>query len=861
MKKFIYLAILILITNSIFAQKDVRGNRIIADQSIFFPGNGGRWIDTVKNDSINIENSGRTLMSAKAIYEFVKGRYDKTIINQKDNIQDGNTWLSGYSIYGKKREVTGIINSDNFTGPGFGNVYDSSVSNVVLTFNGQYLKDSVKGAGEGSLNNFIAINAPTGRQQWVQIVKWLATRKNTQDYGIGIGLRSTNSFFSPDFFVHFVWRNNLGQNGSVQLYLDNQPPGSPAFVTHDTVGTTIGDTMISRVEYIDGLITIKYTNQTTGETVDTSYNFGTSTAGTYQAPNTGKFLLRFFGGVHKIFSWEVTSNEKIGSVLFDGNSITYGYTGSEYDSTYPARIFSERWQYEKSGGPGDRSTDNLSKIKELISLNPSWLIHFIGVNDRQSGVSGSTFSTNERRFMDSMVVHNIPVIIMSLTPLNSISVVPFNDTLQSIASDYGFKYVNIFDSLNNGGTNWNSSYTTDNIHPNDEGHKIIARILAREAPEILGYSHIYTNRPIYKKDAKYHFVYDEDDGSVKVSKIPEQQESNANNNSNIGSGYRILLPGTQEIKTLNIGYGIILDSTTNSNGITITLDSTVVFPAVRATVPEGEGGGSGVSQATITDTLQNYWRKTGNHISSADWNIGEFIGTLGNNSLKFKSNGYLRARLDSAGTAGTFRLYFGVSTDRYIDYGNIANTIELKSTSILLTTTSAFSSVNNGVTTLVSYNGEVATGNAATVTGARRFAIYGQDATHSAMQLMGTTIKASAIAGGLDYNGDDLLFANSTTVRGKIIAVRLNSSSAGTLSLATTYTHYVFTGTTSTWTLPPVSGTTGHVFYIKNRGSGTITLNSDTGNTLYTTTATNTVAINAGESLMLLSDGTYYLQY
>lgn len=46
---------------------------------------------------------------------------------------------------------------------------------------------------------------------------------------------------------------------------------------------------------------------------------------------------------------------------------------------------------------------------------------------------------------------------------------------------------------------------------------------------------------------------------------------------------------------------------------------------------------------------------------------------------------------------------------------------------------------------------------------------------------------------------------------------------------------------------------------IKNRGSGAITLNSDTGNTLYTTTATNTLTINAGESVILMPDGTYFL--
>lgn len=114
-------------------------------------------------------------------------------------------------------------------------------------------------------------------------------------------------------------------------------------------------------------------------------------------------------------------------------------------------------------------------------------------------------------------------------------------------------------------------------------------------------------------------------------------------------------------------------------------------------------------------------------------------------------------------------------------------------------------------------------------------------------------------AGAEEYDATERYSTNSTAVRGTYLVVRLNSSSAGTLTLATTYTHYVFTGTTTTWTLPAVSGTTSHVFYIKNRGSGAITLGTAAAaNELYTTSAVNTLTINAGEAYMLLSDGTYF---
>jgi hypothetical protein len=82
-------------------------------------------------------------------------------------------------------------------------------------------------------------------------------------------------------------------------------------------------------------------------------------------------------------------------------------------------------------------------------------------------------------------------------------------------------------------------------------------------------------------------------------------------------------------------------------------------------------------------------------------------------------------------------------------------------------------------------------------------------------------------------------------------------TSAATLAMSVTASNLVFTGTNSTWTLPTVSGNTGYFFFIKNKGSGTITLNSNSGgNDIYPTTPTNTFAINAGTSYTLVNDGT-----
>lgn len=55
-------------------------------------------------------------------------------------------------------------------------------------------------------------------------------------------------------------------------------------------------------------------------------------------------------------------------------------------------------------------------------------------------------------------------------------------------------------------------------------------------------------------------------------------------NSNIGNGYRVAVDGTNNIKTVFPGYGQLIDSTENDNGITFRPDTAVLFPAIRETI-------------------------------------------------------------------------------------------------------------------------------------------------------------------------------------------------------------------------------------------------------------------------------------
>jgi hypothetical protein len=87
-------------------------------------------------------------------------------------------------------------------------------------------------------------------------------------------------------------------------------------------------------------------------------------------------------------------------------------------------------------------------------------------------------------------------------------------------------------------------------------------------------------------------------------------------------------------------------------------------------------------------------------------------------------------------------------------------------------------------------------------------------------------------------------------------------TSAGTITLSY-ITDYVFTGTTTTATLPAISAGTngdGNKITLYNRGSGNVTVNSAAGgNDIYKTSAVATFTLAPGVACTLFPDGTYFL--
>jgi hypothetical protein len=84
----------------------------------------------------------------------------------------------------------------------------------------------------------------------------------------------------------------------------------------------------------------------------------------------------------------------------------------------------------------------------------------------------------------------------------------------------------------------------------------------------------------------------------------------------------------------------------------------------------------------------------------------------------------------------------------------------------------------------------------------------------------------------------------------------LVSSAAETLTVGRPA--YIYTGTGGTWNLPPIPTNANEPLPIKNRGSGTLTLQSNSGSQIYNTAAQASITVAAGASVNLVNDSTYW---
>lgn len=154
------------------------------------------------------------------------------------------------------------------------------------------------------------------------------------------------------------------------------------------------------------------------------------------------------------------------------------------------------------------------------------------------------------------------------------------------------------------------------------------------------------------------------------------------NNANAGSGFRWLKPTSQEIKTVFGGYGIIWDSTTNTDALTAKVDTATTFPAMAARILAGipdtrviysNAGATGHSsqftftgqalqlastnttQSTTSSALAQTYNSlttgTGQYIASSSLTSGNLLSLVSTSTAKTGANTLLN--INSSGANGS----------------------------------------------------------------------------------------------------------------------------------------------------------------------------------------------------------------
>lgn len=218
-------------------------------------------------------------------------------------------------------------------------------------------------------------------------------------------------------------------------------------------------------------------------------------------------------------------------------------------------------------------------------------------------------------------------------------------------------------------------------------------------------------------------------------------------------------------------------------------------------------------------------------------------GTAWNGSASQNTDWILENRPTATGS-GTVQstLKLGVS----LNGGAYSYPLTFSSSGGVITTTYEIQTSNN-----VTVNGAFAASNGVNITGGALYIppdsgiLFNGTSTISEDTSGTNNIVFSTPSGGIQFGDANLLnFTFKTT-----------TTSTSSFTIASTFV--CWTGTTGSATLPTVP-TAGTPLFIKNRGSGTFTVNSNSGSQIYDTSLVASKAVTAGSNLTLISDGTYW---
>ena len=180
------------------------------------------------------------------------------------------------------------------------------------------------------------------------------------------------------------------------------------------------------------------------------------------------------------------------NIVMLGDSITDFYDLDKY--------YGDDELIVNSGISGDKTNDVINNIRNRVyNYNPSKIFLLIGVNDiLYEDASPEQVLNNIEEIVDEIKekLPNTKIYIESIYPVNNDwknnydnrvkeekevngKIVMTNDLIKEYCEDNNLKYVDIYPYLLDDNGVLNHDYADDGLHPNDNGYKVITKILKK----------------------------------------------------------------------------------------------------------------------------------------------------------------------------------------------------------------------------------------------------------------------------------------------------------------------------------------------------------------------------------------------
>lgn len=170
-----------------------------------------------------------------------------------------------------------------------------------------------------------------------------------------------------------------------------------------------------------------------------------------------------------------------GDSITDGYGVARGFVSHVAEKIRKATPGTE-WMVHSTGMSGETSSDGLYRLeKDVLSHNPHIVTINYGVNDAFSFISSERFAGNLETMVQRIQENGCTRIVLLSSevipePMAERQVLPYWDAMRRTAEEHDVIYADVnghWQRIIDGGRNQWEMIIPGDLHPNEEGHRVI----------------------------------------------------------------------------------------------------------------------------------------------------------------------------------------------------------------------------------------------------------------------------------------------------------------------------------------------------------------------------------------------------